>query len=257
GFFISEAGYVTIYGLTIRFAGGHGVQVLGDHDTVEKSRLIFNGKGGASFFSYGTIATTDAQLLKSEIGWNVMRNWPRGRIKWGGWPGAAGGQLTPKFLAQGNVSHHNGGEGLATYGGPGGAVFRDNIVYDNWSVNIYLDNQPDGTIENNLIMCHTPNRDDLYNNGDDNPADGSNLRRLRPEGIMTADENYDFTPPANLQNVLIANNVILNCRCGLQHYGQASGSGLRNVRVLNNTIVVPAEVLPEENATALTGISIP
>ena len=31
---------------------------------------------------------------------------------------------------------------------PGGTVLQDNIVYDNWSVNLYLDNQPNGTIVN-------------------------------------------------------------------------------------------------------------
>ena len=53
GVFISQASYVTLSGLTVRFAGGLGAQVLGDYDTVETSRLIFNGKGGASLFPLG------------------------------------------------------------------------------------------------------------------------------------------------------------------------------------------------------------
>ncbi len=249
--------YVTLYGLTVRFAGGNGIMVYGDYVRVEKSRALFNGKAGVTFLADSQNTTAGGALIKSEIYFNVITNWPRGRWKWGGWPGAASSQGTPNFTFQGNLSHRNGGEGLAAYLGSGGTIFQDNIVGDNWSVNIYNDNQPNGTITNNLIVCHTPDPRDAYNNGDTTPEDGLVLRRLRAEGIMTADEYYGVTPAANLQNVLIANNVILNCRRGLQHYGQAAGSGLRNVRVLNNTIVVPSVLNSGETGGYIAGISIP
>ncbi len=160
----------------------------------------------------------------------------------------------PNFKVLGNVVHDNGGEGLAMYLGKGGAVVRGNTVYDNWSVNIYLDNQPNGTIERNFVFSHEPDPGQLRNNGDKDPRDNKCLKRLRPVGIMTADEIYPGTsPPANLRNVLIANNVIVNCRFGIAHYGQAEGSGLKGVRVLNNTIVVP-DVRSPPDVTA--GISL-
>src|SRR5258708_24622577 len=71
---------------------------------------------------------------------------------------------------------------------------------------------------------------------------------------MTADEKYSRTPPANLSDVLVANNLILNCRRGFDHYAQAAGSGLKQVRVLHNTIVVPDADGPDE---AYVGMRLP
>jgi hypothetical protein len=71
---------------------------------------------------------------------------------------------------------------------------------------------------------------------------------------MTADEKYSLSPPANLSDVLVANNLILNCRRGFDHYAQAQGSGLKKVRVVHNTIVVPDADGPGE---AYVGIRLP
>jgi hypothetical protein len=253
GFLVNQASHVTLYGLTVRFAGGHGVSVLGDDVRIEKCRLRFNGKAGVNLFGYGSIATSEAQIVKNDIYSNVMRNWPRGRYKWGGWAAGAVSNGTANVLYQGNISHRNHGEGMLVYGGPGGDVFRDNVVFDNWSVNLYVDNHPNVVVERNFLYSSGPDTRDLYNNGDPDPSDQKNLRRLRPEGIMTADENYGNG--AHLSNVRITNNVILNCRRGLTHYANVAGSGLKYVSVLNNTIVAPAALIAGEGLVA--GIVIP
>ncbi len=254
GVFFNLANFVTLYGVTVRFTGGRGVSILGNYNRVEKCNVKFNGHTGITMYKYGTTQTTDTEVTKNNIYHNFMRNWPRGRYKWGAWGMGTTSNGTPNTKFIGNISHKNGGEGIGAYGGAGGTLFKDNISYDNWSVNIYIDNQPNGRIENNFLYGHEPDPNDLYNNQDPEPTDNRNLRRLRPEGIMTADENYSRTPPANLSNVVIANNVIIGCRRGLTHYAQASGSGLKYVQVLNNTIIVP-------NATgageSYAGISIP
>jgi hypothetical protein len=251
---LNDASDVTLYGLTVRFAGGHGISVLGDRVRIEKCRALFNGKAGINVFGYGSTESANVAIVGNEIYQNVLRNWPRGRYKLGGWSMGAVSNGTPGILFQGNVSHRNGGEGLGAYAGRGGAVFRDNLVYDNWSVNIYVDNQPHGVVESNLVYCHTPDPSDLHGNGDPDPSDGRNERRLRAVGIMTADEKYSRTPPANLSDILVANNLILNCRRGFDHYAQASGSGLKRVRVLHNTIVVPDADGPDE---AYVGMRLP
>jgi hypothetical protein len=251
GIALNNAHHVTLYGLTVRFAGGHGISVLGDGVRVEKCRLRFNGKAGVSVFGYGSTRSSGLEVIRNEVYFNVIRNWPRGRYKWGGWAMGVVSNGTPDVLYEGNVVYRNGGEGLGAYSGSGG-VIRNNVAYDNWSVNIYVDNRPNVVVEGNLVYSHTPRPQDLHNNGDDNPGDGKNLRRLRPDGILTADEKYDLTPPANLAKVTIANNVIVSCRRGISHYAQAAGSALRSVRVLHNTIVTPNELLAEESAQALT-----
>jgi hypothetical protein len=252
--YLDGASYLTLYGLTVRFAGGHGITVIGDDVRVERSQILFNGNSGITANAYGSVASANLQVVRNEVYHNFLRNWPRGRYKFGGW-GPGVGSTTPNALYQGNVVHKNGGEGLLSYIGPGGTVVRDNVVYDNWSVNIYVDNQPNALVENNLVYCTTPDPQDLYHNEDPEPGDNQSLKRLRAEGIMTADENYSLSPPANLRDVTIQNNVIINCRRGVQHYGAATGSGLKNVRVLHNTIVVPSGGIAGE--TTFAGISIP
>ncbi len=127
---------------------------------------------------------------------------------------------------------------------------KDNIVFDNWSVNIYVDNKHNVTINKNLIYCNEPDPNDLFNNGDKSPGDWKNFRRLRAEGIMTADEKN----PAATEKINITNNIILGCRRGITHYGHAKKSGLRHVLIANNTIVVPNAAGKNEN---FIGIKIP
>ena len=252
--FINNASYVTLYGVTVRYTGGRGISILGNYNRVEKCNVKFNGHNGINMYRYGTTQTTDTEIIKNHVYHNFLRNWPRGRYKWGGWGQGATSNSTPNTKFIGNISHKNGGEGIGAYGGAGGTTFKDNISYDNWSVNIYTDNQPNGRIENNFIYCREPDPNDLYNNQDPAPEDNRSLKRLRAEGIMTADENYSLTPPANLSNVVIANNVIIGCRRGIQHYGQAAGSGLKYVQVMYNTIIVPNAVGIGED---YIGINIP
>jgi hypothetical protein len=239
GVLINNAHYVTLYGLTVRYAGGRGISILGNYNEIRRCNVKFNGHTGINMFNYGSTRSTDIIVAENHIYHNFLRNWPRGRYKWGSWGGGAISHGTSRTQYIGNISHKNGGEGLLAYSGSGGTIWRNNIVYDNWSVNVYIDNQPNGIIEGNTIFSTNPDPHDLYHNGDSDPGDNKNLRRLRPEGIMIADEDYGRTPPANLNNVRIVNNIISGCRRGINHYGEAAGSGLKNFFVSKNTIIVP------------------
>ena len=62
-------------------------------------------------------------------------------------------------VARGNVVHMNGGEGILTYGTRGAqpsgeALVERNVVFDNWSVNIYFDNQPGNVARDNFVFNH-------------------------------------------------------------------------------------------------------
>jgi len=254
GIFFNNANYVTLYGITVRYAGGRGISILGNYNEIRRCNVKFNGHTGINIYPYGAVRSTDTIVAENNIYHNFLRNWPRGRYKWGGWGGGAVSNGCPKTQYIGNVSHKNGGEGLLAYLGNGGNVWRNNIVYDNWSVNIYTDNQPDGVIDGNVVFSSDPDTHDLYHNGDTNPGDNINLKRLRPDGIMTADEKYGLNPSAHLNNVRITNNIIVGCRRGTTHYASAPGSGLKNVYIANNIIVVPNAVSIGE---AFIGFRVP
>ncbi|MFH1876881.1 MAG: hypothetical protein ABH865_08300, partial [Candidatus Omnitrophota bacterium] len=129
------------------------------------------------------------------------------------------------------------------------SIFYDNIVMDNYSVNIYICNESDAIVTRNLIYSHDPDVRDLYNNGDQNPHDSKSFRWLRPEGVMTADEYH----PVGFKNALIVNNIVINCRRGITHYGMKDGSGLKNVLIAHNTIILPSN----ESSEKYIGIKIP
>lgn len=247
---IHDTSYIVLYGLTIRFAGGCGVTILGSNNRIEKCNIKYNGNMGIRIFSYKEIHSSNNKITKNHVYHNFIRNWPRGRFKSGSWGSGIGINGSPDNYLIANTVHKNGGEGILTFNASNNTLIKNNISYDNWSVNIYIDGPSNCTIENNLVFCNEPTPKDLYNNGDRNPNDGKNLRRLRAEGIMTADEKS----PANFKNAKIINNIIINCRRGITHYAAVGDSGLKNVLIANNTIILPNAKGTSEN---YIGIRIP
>ena len=255
--YLNPASYTTLYGLTMRGASKNVLNVWGTNVRVEKCRILFAGKNGISIFDYSTIASSDTEIVKDEIAWNMMKNWPRGRAPWavagGGWGMGAVSNGTARTLYQGNVVHDNGGEGLGAYGGEGGTIYRDNVVGDNWSVDIYVDNQPNVTVENNYLYSHEPDATaDSYNaQVPAAPEQGYRiLKRLRPECVMTADEAGSSSDgQSHLTDVMIRNNVMVGCRDGYIHSPDAPGSGMKNVTLIGNTIVAPRTVVASDLPT--------
>ncbi|MBU2102935.1 MAG: right-handed parallel beta-helix repeat-containing protein, partial [Candidatus Omnitrophica bacterium] len=136
--FLNHARYVTLYGLTVKFSNGKGIKILGDHNKVIKCNIAFNGSHGITTFSYGNTIATDTHIIKNNIYHNAIRNWPRGNgeYKGGGWDVGATGHSAANTYYIGNIVNKNGGEGLAASGKR--SIFYDNIVMDNYSVNIYI-----------------------------------------------------------------------------------------------------------------------
>jgi hypothetical protein len=263
--------YLRFKGLTVRGSGSNGIWGYGSHITIEDCNIKFNGKAGISFQpnSEAGVESTDNAVLTSHIYHNVLINWPRGNNGFaesgGGWPGGLGwsGNLRP--LARGNIVHMNGGEGIISFGTAAGkqsgsAIFEQNVVYDNWSVNMYFDNQPNNVARNNLIYNHPI---------DFNPAT-TNLLYVSDSlfpynqlgkysvGLMLADEqnSSDATNGyANLANTQVYNNIIAGTRVGIRDYGEGADAsrnhGLKNTLIANNTIIMPVNAIPN---TAIFGI---
>ncbi len=239
---------VTLYGLTIKYAGGKGIEIQGRNNRIEKCKIMFNGNSGIVAWVYKDGNTDNAQFIKNYVAHNFIRNWPRGRYKTGFWGSGISGGNSNNSLIQGNIIHDNGGEGINAIGT--NVLIQDNLVYNNWSVNLYASDRTNVTFDRNLVYCEDPDRQHLYNNGDPSPKDGKNFRRLRAEGIMTADEGEVGTT----HSINITNNIIIGCRRGITHYGKGKGSGLKNVKVAHNTIILPNSKGLDES---FVGIMIP
>lgn len=238
--------YLRFYGLTLRGAARYGFSDYpgGTGQVVEKCTIKWNvGNGIRIFGEYGV-------LRKNHVWGNMMRSWPRGRVYAanGGW--GQGATLGGYGLAEGNITHDNGGEGMGVYGGTGHVVFQDNIAYDNWSVGLYLDNAAACTFQRNLIYSNNPDYADIVETwqlpawiiaaGEATITSETNKikGRMRQEGIMAGDESAT-NATARSNGFKAINNIIIGARRGFTTYGQATGAGLVNYTIANNTIIMP------------------
>jgi hypothetical protein len=225
--------YWTFDGLTLQF-GDSGLYQLNSTGLTLKNSIV----RGNNWTGINGVHT----LRNSIVYYNFMNNWPRGRQPWtgesGGW--GTGVTLDPNGgLADNNVIFMNGGEGLLSYAsaGVGGAIYQNNTVYNNWSVQIYADNFKNAVIRNNFAYS---NPDDVWmtNNGTTSVY-FANSKRLRGTGITLANEDYGIG--CQLDNTFVINNIIVGGRMGFTYNaeGACASVGLKNTKIYNNTIIVP------------------
>lgn len=123
-------------------------------------------------------------------------------------------------LIAGNVVYHNYGEGICVTRGMG-AVVRQNVSFDNFSVLIYVDNSYDVLVEKN--HCYSLQHSGFTRDG------------RTAAGIALAEEQYSGWG-ARLRNVRVINNVVCFADRGCVYYGSdVPGGGLSNVVVAYNT----------------------
>ena len=237
-------------GLTARSSGAGGIWGYGNGITVSHCVSVFNTKAGINFMGNGEIANAHNQALYNLVYMNAMHNWPRGNNGFaaagGGWSGGLVFSASERGLALGNVVVQNGGEGMIAYGSwpkfpSGHTVFERNLVMDNWSANVYIDNQPGDSVRNNAVYFSGYNTASWARP----PQSGypwSNLFKMNA-GISIGDEcnSSGYTPcAAKLADTQILNNLIVGFRVGVAEYAEgrlANPHGLKNTLIANNTIV--------------------
>jgi hypothetical protein len=238
--------YLHFYGLTLRGAARYGFTDYPGSVGIklENNTIKWNNGNGARIFG------TQGVVRKNHIWGNMLYNWPRGR-RWaanGGW--GQGVTVGGYGLAEGNVVHDNGGEGMGVYGGTGHVIFQDNISHDNWSVGLYLDNAEYCTFQRNLVYASDPSTNDIVETwqlpqwiidagaGTISGETNKIIARQRQEGIMAGDESAT-NPVAHSIGFKALNNIIIGARRGITTYGQATGAGLNNYVFAGNTIIMP------------------
>ena len=241
--FRNHVDYATIQDVTIRGSAAFGTfdYQNNNHNNIKHCKIQWNAKGGI-LMSHASYNVYEKNLIQG----NIIRNWPRGKwnstcahINAGGWPQSLGGPSNDHTTISGNIVRDGGGEGLGGSRGVGYSVVYDNIVYNNWSFGIYFDNNANNIIRNNYVYV-----DRVFTSADISnrcsAGDEANrvLRRCRQEGIGTANEVYSGWGAESSDNSIF-NNVIVNCRVGITHYGEHVDSGLKNAKIYQNTIIVP------------------
>ena len=226
-----DASYVTIDGLSLR-AGDIGIltdgiltEGLGEAGIRSKGITVRNSEVKFTW-NYGIRLddTNNALIENNNVHDNAQINFPRNQK--GIWPHAIIGYNTSDIIVKGNRIHNNNGEGVGPYLGSDRWQILNNVVYDNWSVNVYVDtNLGDVTVDGNLI----------YNTGK-----YSGQPKDRSDGVRIANElaDYDNTDPTpGVYGIRVTNNIIIGTNSGISSFAYEDGpSYLSNSIIANNTI---------------------
>lgn len=140
----------------------------------------------------------------------------------GGWPSAVSVKESSYITIRDSDVGHNCGEGMNAWDRTDHITFRNNVVHDNWSVEMYLDHSQNSVFENNLV----------YNTETSNPGN-KNL----PHGISIADEKGRNWTTCTTANNIIRNNIVINTKTGVSNFAYFSCGGLNNTLIENNTFV--------------------
>ncbi|HEX8252962.1 MAG TPA: right-handed parallel beta-helix repeat-containing protein [Thermoanaerobaculia bacterium] len=161
----------------------------------------------------------DILLEGNTVRRNVLNNSDRDESS--GWAQAIGTWQVVDIDILKNYVHENFGEGIDCLLSDGCRIV-ENTVYDNFSVNVYLDNATDTLVNRNFIASgRISNASDYYRNGHG------------AAGISMANEDYVIQNPLN--GLTITNNIVVGGSHSFSYSNSEHGGGLHNTLIANNT----------------------
>jgi hypothetical protein len=178
----------------------------------------------------------------------ALANWPRGRYKVDangnrtggrvGWPHAVISWNADNVLVQNSRITDNHGEGVGPFLRSAGWTMRNNVVGDNWSVNLYVDSEEGGHVVDRNVVYNTPGKYESADELIDAAALGVNGKA---DGIRIANENSDLNGQADniVENVRITNNLVVGTNGGISSfaYFPKPVMVLQDSLIANNTLV--------------------
>ena len=219
--------YLVFEDLEIRSSRKGGIMVWnGAHVTIRRCHLHHNQQQGIGVFGDGTVELTDYLFEQNEIHDNVLANLPH-NDNGGGWSSGIAGRLMTNARYLNNHVYHNQGEGLIQFLCRNGVV-KGNVVHDNYSVDIYADNDSNIVFEGNLV--YSTGTTDTYRFG------------MPAAAFQLAAESYPegFIP---LSDLTYQDNVTIGGRTAFNYGAYQVGGGLHRVTVRNNTFIGSQQAL--------------
>lgn len=220
--------YITFSGFNITNSSGRGLVVDASNNVLAQNNKIHHTQYQA-FLGAGSNITFDSNEVYSAGLSNVNGSFGCGTpgCSNGGWPAIVSTWKKPDGSASQNINitnnkvYNSWGEGIDLIMVDGGSI-KDNKVYDNYSVLIYLDHARNITISGNYLYNQNST---FYRNS--KPADGI---LLAAESCCVPNPNFDN------ENIIIANNLILNTKNALAYWNAGTGRTYRNLKVFYNDI---------------------
>lgn len=188
--------YISVSNVIVTECPSHAVLITGKNDIFENSKVYHNVTENGSGICLGVSSWGSA--VKAENG-------------------------SENTIIRGNEVYENCGEGIGITMSKN-VLIENNIVKDNYSVNIYLDNSPFATANNNTVSCT-----------------GTYLRDgKRMSGIVIAEEDYGYWDPdwgQQRHDVTITGNSIGGCDVGIASWNSmTAGSIFVNGTISGNLI---------------------
>jgi hypothetical protein len=211
-----EGDYVYFAGFEVKNSTGMAVLLIGQHDKASKIKAHHCTENGVLVSGDYGIAE-DCEVWQCDLSNSINPGHPASGY-WSTGISAARSivdGITTNAILRRNIVYNNWGEGLSSFEAEG-TIIEDNIVYDNWSVNLYISDTRNAMVQRNIVY-NTPN---------------NIVGERRP--FTLGDERADVPRSAN--NIVI-NNLIYNADLWAFWSTGVPGSGLDNVLIANNTIV--------------------
>lgn len=214
---IGDSSWVRFEGFEVRNGAKDGIHLRDVQHVTVRWNTVHHCRGygilAASAKESPTHTTRDVQIRENTVHHCVLAN--RSRSEGNGWLQAVAAYRALRVEISGNTVHQNFGEGIDYILSDGG-VIRGNQVWDNFSVNIYLDNAQQTRVEENTVSCS----EKLSRGGQ------------RAGGIAAANEFYAEQNP--LRDLTIAGNRVTRCLYGFHYRDSELGGGLQETVIANN-----------------------
>ncbi|HEX8254084.1 MAG TPA: right-handed parallel beta-helix repeat-containing protein [Thermoanaerobaculia bacterium] len=214
---INESSYVYFTGFVVQNSPRTGIMVWDAHHiNVEWNTVKTTVRAG---IHAGTdiVGTTHDIVFKGNVVNDAVRmNLPG--LNPPTWMQAMSAYKSYNVVMTENWVSKNYGEGIDCIVSDNCTITKNN-VWDNFGVNIYLDNAQHSLVDGNFV--YNSGNTQYYNNG--SPA----------QGIAIANEYYDVQNPAT--NLTITNNIVLWCNSALVYWNSQYAGGLHYTLIANNT----------------------
>ena len=229
-----QGDYVILEGLDIRHSSGRGVRVYRE-DGPPRGVIIRGNKVHDVRYTGIYLHYVEDVLVENNDVWHAIDyathsrsasslDWGMGILAWG----------SNNITYRGNRIFNNWGEGASTGLNSSNVTIEDNIIYDNYALQLYIHRSHDIDVQRNLIYCTNDSR--FHRGG--NPSAG-----------LVINNEGQFDGSKVVTNATINNNVIVGCRTNFSIW--ESDYPVKNVDITRNTFVNAAT-----NSGSGTGVSL-
>ncbi|MBT9246029.1 right-handed parallel beta-helix repeat-containing protein (plasmid) [Gemmobacter fulvus] len=141
--------HIIFEGFEVRNASRTGIGLWGTFHTVVRKNVVVGSQGAGIWVGHDRRGGSG----KNVVEYNIVRDncrMNRARNRNSGWPIGIAIAVSDQSIVRANRVYENHGEGIGVLSSSNVKV-HGNVVYDNFSVNIYLDNAPKSYVQANTI----------------------------------------------------------------------------------------------------------